>query len=180
MTNYIKIVACFFIIAFLSCRSGGQENDNKTPVPLIDFSEVEGFRETKEKGRIVCDYDSLFKIEERNELGNLINDYNVKTTRQIVVVTVDSLYGYLDIQRFATDLSNYWGVGTKEKNNGLAIVLCKPKQKIGIATGFGTEKILTDSICKIVIDSMIIPKFREGNFYSGMKAGVVELIRKWD
>ncbi|MFS4445368.1 TPM domain-containing protein [Maribacter sp. 2307UL18-2] len=180
MTNHIKIITCFFVITFLSCGSRSQENDNKTLIPLIDFSEVKEFRETKELGRIVSDYDSIFKQEERRELGNLIHDYNVQTTRQIVVVTIDSLHSYEDIQKFATDLANYLGVGTKEENNGLTLVLCKPERKIGIATGLETERVLTDSICKVIIDSIMIPKFREGDFYSGMKGGVVELIKNWD
>ncbi|SDX59040.1 uncharacterized protein SAMN05216556_1592 [Aequorivita viscosa] len=79
----------------------------------------------------------------------------------------------------ATDLGKYWGVGTAEKDNGLIILLCKPCQKIGIATGFGTELILTDQICKNVIDQTIIPEFKNGKFYDGIKNGVAELIEKW-
>jgi uncharacterized protein len=180
MTNYIKIIACFYIVAFLSCRSSSQENNNGTLVPLVDFSKVEKFRETNEMGRIVSDYDSIFKREEYIELENVINDYNIKTTRQIVVVTIDSINPYTDIQKFSADLGNYWGVGTKEESNGLTLVLCKPERIIGIATGLSTERILTDSICKVVIDSVMIPKFREGEFYGGIKGGVVELIKKWD
>lgn len=180
MAYHIKVITYCFFIVLLGCRTNSQEQKNEALKPLIDFSRVQRFRETKELGRIVSDYDSIFRQEERRELGNLIYDYNIETTRQIVVVTVDSLYSYKDIQKFAVDLSNYWEVGTKEDNNGLTLVLCKPERKIGIATGLGTEKILTDNICKAVIDSVMIPKFQEGCFYSGMKSGVVELIKKWN
>jgi len=180
MTRYFNTIACCLTLIFLSCKSNSQESTDKGLIPLIDFSKVKEFRETKELGRIVSDYDSVFNKEERRELGNLIYDYNIETTKQIVVVTIDSLHSYKDIQKFATDLANYWGVGTNEDNNGLTLVLCKPERQIGIATGLGTERILTDSICKTVIDSVMIPKFREGDFYSGMKGGVVELIKKWN
>lgn len=58
-----------------------------------------------------------------------------------------------------------------EKNSGLTIVLCSPCRKIGIATGTGTgtELILIDEICKSVIDQTIIPEFKNGNFYDGIK-----------
>ncbi len=179
MTNYSTTIAYCLLLVLLSCKSNCQEDNGKDLVPLIDFANIKEFRETKELGRIVSDYDSIFKPEERTELENLINDYNIETTRQIVVVTIDSLHGYKNVQRFATDLANYWGVGTKEENNGLAFVLCKPQRKIGIATGLGTERVLTDSICKVVIDSIMIPKFREDDFYGGTKGGVFELIKKW-
>ena len=72
-----------------------------------------------------------------------------------------------------------WGVGTAEKNNGLTIVVCNPCKQIGIATGTGTELILTDEICKKVIEEKIIPEFKNGEFYNGIKKGVIELIEKW-
>jgi uncharacterized protein len=179
MTNHIKIITYCFFIVLLSCKTNSQEQKNDALKPLIDLSKFERYRESKELGLIVSDYDSVFKKEERLELGSLIEEFNIKTTRQIVVVTIDSLNPYSDIQKFATDLGNYWGVGAREKNNGLTIVLCRPERKIGIATGYGTEKILTDSICKNVIDSTMIPRFLDGDFYGGIKSGVIDLMQKW-
>src|SRR5690606_23661182 len=103
-----------------------------------------------------------FTESQRTELTKTLYDYDVETTRQIVVVTIDSIKPYSDIQKYATDLGNYWGVGTAEKNNGLTIVICTSCRQIGIATGLGTELILTDEICKNVIDQTIIPEFKNG------------------
>ena len=164
---------------FLSCKGSAQETETKKPIPEFDFSTIEKFRETKLKGLIINDYDSIFSPSQRKELSDIIYDYNIETTRQIVVVTIDSISPYSEIQKYATDLGNYWGVGDAEKNNGLTIVMCNPCRQIGIATGLGTELILTDEICKDVIDQTIIPEFKNGNFYDGVKNGVVELIEKW-
>ena len=174
-----KILILFLTLNLLSCKGSAQETETKKPIPEFDFSTIEKFRETKLKGQIINDYDSIFSPSERKELSDIIYDYNIETTRQIVVVTIDSISPYSDIQKFATDLGNYWGVGDAEKNNGLTIVMCNPCRKIGIATGTGTELILTNEICKKVIDQTIIPEFKEGNFYDGIKNGVVELIEKW-
>ena len=57
--------------------------------------------------------------------------------------------------------------------------MCNPCRQIGIATGTGTELILTDKICKEVIENTIIPEFKNGEFYKGIKNGVTELIEKW-
>jgi uncharacterized protein len=61
----------------------------------------------------------------------------------------------------------------------LAIVVCKPCLQIAIATGYGTELILTDEICKKVIEEKIVPEFKKGNFYDGIKNAVLALIEKW-
>ena len=128
---------------------------------------------------IINDFGQIFTESQRTELTKILYDYDIETTRQIVVVTIDSIKPYNNIQKYATDLGNSWGVGTAEKNNGLTIVVCNPCKQIGIATGLGTELILTDEICKNVIDQTIIPEFKDGNFYDGIKNGVVELIEKW-
>ncbi len=174
-----KILILFLTLNFLSCKGSAQETETKKPIPEFDFSTIEKFRETKLKGLIINDYDSIFSPSQRKELSDIIYDYNIETTRQIVVVTIDSISPYSEIQKYATDLGNYWGVGDAEKNNGLTIVMCNPCRQIGIATGLGTELILTDKICKDVIDQTIIPEFKNGNFYDGVKNGVVELIEKW-
>ena len=175
-----KILILFLTFNLLSCKGNSQKTENEKPTTEFDFSTVEKFRETKLKGQIINDYDSIFSSSQRKELSDIIYDYNIETTRQIVVVTIDSINPYSDIQKMATDLGKYWGVGTAEKDNGLIILLCKPCQKIGIATGFGTELILTDQICKNVIEQTIISEFKNGNFYNGIKNGVIELIEKWN
>ena len=71
-------------------------------------------------------------------------------------------------------------MGNADQDHGLVIVLCKPCQKVTIATGTGTEKILTDPICKAIIDSVMIPKFKDGDFFGGTKQGVLKIIEKWD
>lgn len=174
-----KILILLLTLNLLSCKGTTQETDIKQSTKF-DFSTVEKFRETKIKGQIINDYDSIFSPSQIKELSDIIYDYNIETTRQIVVVTIDSIEPYTDIQKMATDLGKYWRVGTAEKNNGLIILLCKPCKKIGIATGTGTELILTDEICKNVIDQTIIPEFKNGDFYSGIKEGVTELIKKWE
>ena len=174
-----KILILFLTLNLLYYKGNAQETETKNPKTEFDFSKIEKFKETKLKGLIINDYDSIFNSAQRKELSDIIYVYNIKTTRQIVVVTVDSISPYSEIQKYAGDLMNYWGIGTAEKNNGLTIVVCNPCRQIGIATGSGTELILTDEICKKVIEEKIIPEFKNGEFYSGIKKGVIELIEKW-
>ena len=174
-----KILILFLTLNLLSYKGTAQETEVKQTTTEFDFSTVEKFRETKIKGQIINDYNSVFSPSQRKELSDIIYDYNIETTRQIVIVTIDSIDPYSDIQKMANDFGKYLGVGTAEKNNGLIILLCKPCQKIGIATGLGTKMILTDEICKNVIDQTIIPEFKTGDFYNGIKNGVLELMKNW-
>ncbi|QCW98833.1 TPM domain-containing protein [Aggregatimonas sangjinii] len=60
------------------------------------------------------------------------------------------------------------------------IVLSKPLRQVGIATGLGTEKILTDSICKQVLKTTMIPRFKDDMYYEGIAQGLDSLINKWE
>ena len=175
-----KILILFLTLNLLCCKGTAQETEIKKTTTEFDFSTVKKFRETKLNGLIINDYDSIFSPSQRKELSDILYDYNIETTRQIVVVTIDNIKPYSDIRKFTTDLGKYWGVGTAEKDNGLIILLCKPCGQIQISTGYGTERILTDEICKQVIDRTIIPEFKNGEYYSGIKNGVTELIEKWN
>lgn len=171
-----KILILFLTLNLLSCKGSAQET--KEPKTEIDFSETIKSTFPKPIG-IINDYGKVFLELQRTELSKVLYDYNIETTRQIVVVTIDSIKPYQNIQKYAVDLGNEWGIGNAEKNNGLTIVVCNPCRQIGIATGTGTELILTDEICKNVIDQTIIPEFKNGKFYGGIKNGVAELIKKW-
>jgi len=173
-----KILILFLSLNLLSCKGISQKTESKKATSEIDFSGMKKSSFPKPIG-IINDYGRVFTESQRNELSKILYDYDIETTRQIVVVTIDSIKPYNDIQKYATDLGQTWGVGTAEKNNGLTIVVCNTCRQIGIATGTGTELILTEEICKEVIDQTIIPDFKSGEFYNGIKKGVTELIEKW-
>ena len=180
MKPFFKLIFLVFL-TLSSCKSTQPEKaEPKTDAPKVvfDFSEMKK-SDLPEATGIINDYGQIFTEAQRTELSKILYDYGNETTRQIAVVTVDSIKPYTEIQKYATDLGQKWGVGSNEKDNGLVIVLCNPIREIGIATGTGTEKILTDEICKMVIDSTIIPEFRNGKYYDGIKSGVAELIALW-
>lgn len=180
MKPFFNLILLVFL-ALSSCKSTQPEKtEPKTDAPKVvfDFSEMNKSNLPESIG-IINDFGQIFTESQRTELTKILYDYDIKTTRQIVVVTVDSIKPYTEIQKYATDLGQKWGVGSSEKDNGLVIVLCNPIREIGIATGIGTEKILTDEVCKMVIDSTIIPEFKNEKYYAGIKSGVTELIAKW-
>jgi uncharacterized protein len=72
---------------------------------------------------------------------------------------------------FAVEFGNKYGIGKKEKDNGVVIVFSQQQKEIRISTGYGAEHVLKDEIAKKFIDSLMIPKFKEGLFYEGLYNG---------
>jgi len=177
MKNTAKILILFLTLNLLSCRGSAQEPETKEQTTEFDFSE-NGNRFPKPIG-YVNDFENIFTSEQRIKLDKKIAAYELETTNEIAIVTIDSIKPYESIKDFATDLSNEWGIGKQGKNNGLLLLVSKSMREIRISTGLGTEKILTDEICKEVIDLIIIPEFKNGDFYSGINKGITELINKW-
>ncbi len=126
---------------------------------------------------IVNDFSNIFSQIQRDSLTNKILQYEKQTTNEIAIVTLDSING--NIRFYGFNLANKMGVGKKDKNNGLLILLVKNLRKVNISTGLGTEKILTDSICQEIINRKMIPEFKKGDFYKGIDAAVDDVILKW-
>ena len=124
----------------------------------------------------VSDFDMLFTPGQVKSLDSMIAVHEKETTNQVAVVTYqpDSLQleqagGF---EKFALSLFKQWGVGTKEKNNGIGILISKNLRKIRIETGFGLESKLTDEEAQQIIDSIITPEFKKGDYYTGVLKGL--------
>lgn len=126
--------------------------------------------------RLVNDFAGILNQSENQQLENRLVKFAQETSTQIVVVTVPDLEGY-DPGDYAVRLGENWGVGQKGNNNGL-VILVKPKTtgddgRIYIATGYGLEHVLPDAIVNgAIIDTEIIPHFRQNNYYQGLTSGI--------
>lgn len=121
--------------------------------------------------RLVQDYAQIFDAKQLNDLENKLVAYDDSTSTQILVLTVKSLDGY-PLESFANEIGENWGVGTKGKDNGVVIVLSLEDRKITIRTGYSAQIYLPPTINKSIIDNVIIPYFREGDYAGGINAGV--------
>lgn len=82
-----------------------------------------------------------------------------------------------DVFSFAIDLFSEWGVGRAEGDNGLGILLVEDVHEIRFVTGDGLEGVLPDAICKRIQLQYMLPHFREGDYSTGMVAGVEAVAR---
>jgi uncharacterized protein len=126
--------------------------------------------------RLVNDFAGILRQNEVSSMEEMLVQFARETSTQIVVVILEDLQGY-DPGDFAFRLGEDWGVGQKDKDNGIVILL-KPKTgnesgRVFIATGYGLEGVLPDAVVNgAVIDNEMIPHFREGDYYTGLLSGI--------
>lgn len=129
--------------------------------------------------RLVNDFAGMLSGPEAEILEQKLVAFNDSTSNQIAVVTVPSLNGY-DIMDYAQRLGEKWGIGQRDLNNGL-LILVKPKTadsggEITIVQGYGLEGAIPDLTCAQIIDNEILPFFIEGNYFSGLNAATNTLM----
>lgn len=109
-----------------------------------------------------------------NETKQYIINTNIeleqKTGAQIVVVTVKSLDG-MNIEEYANQLFNNWGIGDEKKDNGLLLLCSYGDREFRVEVGYGLEGILPDGKTGRMQDEYIIPYLKEDNFDEGIKNG---------
>jgi len=115
----------------------------------------------------VNDFENIISAENKETLKDSLYYFTTKTGHELVVVTMDTIPQDKNPIWFATEIGNHWGVGDAKKNNGLLMLISEEMAQIGIATGVGIETIYTDSVCNVVIQSMI-PYLSVGDYDGGV------------
>lgn len=108
------------------------------------------------------------------KIDSVCYDLRHRGIAQTAVVAVKEIKGD-DVFEFAYELFSRWGVGSKS-NSGIGIILVEDQREIRFVTGQGIEGVLPDAICKRIQTQYMLPHFRNGDYSSGMVAGM-EAIR---
>jgi uncharacterized protein len=124
----------------------------------------------------VYDRAAFLSPNESKRLEQKLINYSDTTSTQIVVITVNSLEGN-DIAMYATELAHKWGIGQKGEDNGILLLVSKEERRITIRTGYGVEHLLTDALSRRIIENVITPAFKQGNYYQGLDQGTDAIIQ---
>ena len=128
----------------------------------------------KLSGRVV-DSANMIGPAVTQQLNSLLASHEAASQNQVVVVTVPDLQGY-PIEQFGYQLGRHWGIGQKDKNNGVLFIIAKQERKLRIEVGYGLEGDLTDAIASNIISTRISPAFKRGQFDAGVIAGTTAII----
>ncbi len=154
-----KIIAIWFVlfsVAFLQAQ-----NDYLPDKPELETS--------------VYDKANLLSPEQKRNLEQKLINYADSTSTQIVVVTIPSLQGQ-EINMYAAEWAHKWGIGQAGKDNGLLLLIAKDDRKMAIQVGYGLEHLMTDAMSRRVIETLIVPFFKKGDYYGGINAGTTGIM----
>ncbi len=133
----------------------------------------------QDKTRYVCNPAGILSAPACDEIDRMLHALEQQTGIETVVAVVPSI-GNEDCFDFSHRLLNEWGVGKKEKNNGLVILLVTDQRCIQFYTGYGLEGDLPDAICKRIQTRDMIPYLKDANWDAGMVAGVRAVCARLD
>ncbi len=143
------LALCFFLLSFAALA---QNND---------------FPSRPNPPRLVNDLADMLSAEEEQALEQKLVNYNDTTSTQIMIITLTSIGDY-DANQYAAELGERWGVGTKENDNGLIILVAKNERRVAIQTGYGMEAYVPDAIAKRITENTLKPNFKQGAYYKGL------------
>jgi uncharacterized protein len=124
--------------------------------------------------KFVNDQASLMAPADAKKLDSGLRRYADNTGTQIVVVTVPSLGGR-PVADYARALGTAWGVGQRDKNNGVVVLLSAQEHKVSIQPGSGLASAITPEVTSRVIGEMT-PGFKQNNYFAGLRAGLNTLM----
>lgn len=133
----------------------------------------------QDRTRYVCNPEGILSAAATDSIDRMLYALEQQTGIETVVAVVPSI-GEEECFDFSHRLLNEWGVGKKEKNNGLVILLVTDQRCIQFYTGYGLEGDLPDAICKRIQTREMIPYLKDGNWDAGMVAGVRAVCARLD
>ncbi len=131
----------------------------------------------RETGGWVTDMAGVLTPDQQQRLNEIIDALERDTGAEMAIVilrrTVDA-----EPKEFATELFNRWGVGKKDINNGVLILVALEQRRVEVETGYGIEAIIPDSEVGLLLQDFMVPAFRRGDYAGGLVALVDELSQR--
>jgi uncharacterized protein len=129
-------------------------------------------------GRVV-DRTATLSADDIDTLTQRLKDLERRKGSQVAVLIVPSTQPE-SIEQFTIRVAEAWKIGRKKIDDGALLVVAKNDRKLRIEVGYGLEGALTDITARRIIDEVIVPRFRTGDFSGGISAGVDRMIRVID
>ena len=141
---------------------------------IILFSSAAFAQEFPEAKGYVNDYAHVLSAESWSKLNDLCREVEEKTGAQIAIATVKTV-GENTVAEYVNELFEKWSVGQKGKDNGVMLFLAYQERKVRIEVGYGLEGTLPDITTGRILDQLVVPEFRRGNYDAGIRAGAAAL-----
>jgi uncharacterized protein len=151
------VILAGFALLVAAAAAGAQEGDLPRPRGVVnDFADVIS---ASAEERILRDIQAIQQA----------------TPVEVAVVTVSSIAPYADIEEYAVALASEWGVGGPEDDTGIMLLVAMDVREVRIEVGYGLEGAIPDGRAGAILDDMVLPGLRRGDYGAGLRAGVQEI-----
>jgi len=157
--GYLKLLFCNICFIFLTLFLFSSSH-------ALDVPPLQGY---------VNDYAKMISPSVKADIENELKALEQTDSTQIVILTIPSLEGEV-IEEFGIKVGDAWKIGQKTKDNGLIFIVSNQDRKMRIEVGRGLEGRMTDLMAGRIIDLVIKPRFKRGDFDGGVVAGVHAMI----
>lgn len=158
--KYLSFVTLLLLPGILFSQKDNAKPLSDNPTKLVQY---------------VTDETGTLSPSEVNTLSQKLQDFDKKTSTQIVVYMVSSLDGE-SLEDVSQRIAEKNKIGKKGKDNGVLLFISKSDKKMRIEVGYGLEGALTDAVSSQILRKEITPSFRSGDFYGGINKGVDAII----
>ncbi|MCB1169611.1 MAG: TPM domain-containing protein, partial [Leptospiraceae bacterium] len=156
---------CFHILGYLTflvVMSGRGLSAEEAIRPLPDIDSY-----------VVDQTETLGDLQEK-ELSEILERIEKENGSQVVLVIVSTTKPET-IEQYSIRLAEKTGIGRKETDDGVLVLLAKEDRRVRIEVGYGLEGAIPDARAHRIIDTIIIPQFKKGEFYVGLRNGILAL-----
>lgn len=159
----IKLIFRIMLLAVVLLASGaawGEQVYTPADVPNPNIAD---------RSQYVADPGNYMSPEAKAEVNQMLASVRKATTAEIAVAILPSI-GDESVDEFAPELFKQWGLGKKDKDNGVLLLIDMGGKKARIETGYGMEGVFTDALCSELLRGDLFPRMKEGDVDGGVKA----------
>lgn len=127
----------------------------------------------------VTDQTATLSPQQQASLEQRLADFETRKGSQIVVVIVPTT-AQETIEQYSLRVAEQWKIGRGKIDDGAILVIAKDDHALRIEVGYGLEGALNDAICERIIREIIAPRFKQGDFYGGIDAGLEQMVKVAD
>ena len=127
----------------------------------------------------VTDQTATLTADQQAALEQALQAFEARKGSQLAVLVVSTTAPEA-IEQYALRVAEQWKLGRKKVDDGAVLVVAKDDRALRIEVGYGLEGALNDATSKRIISEIITPRFKQGDFYGGITAGVDQIIRVID
>ncbi len=121
------------------------------------------------------DFTSTLSSEQLSFFNSKLQTFDDSTSNQLVLLMIPTL-GDNSIEDYANETASKNKIGTKKNDNGILLLVVKDDHKVRIEVGYGLEGALPDALCSSIIRNVMIPNFRQNDYFTGIKDGIDAII----